>query len=239
MRIRLACLTGLLALVCATAAAAEISAGLRDAAARIDYGWYTGDTRLILAARDSLEASSREPWSGYLRAYAAYRASQLLVDRGAPPGEELARCVADAESAGADAAVAAEAGVLIVACSAMSAAAEPLRAVWHQRRQRQGLEQVQALAPGNPRLALVRHRHLGDPAVTTDAVVAAFRSSRGRSAFPDWGEAEALLLQSEQRLAAGDLRGARDALDEILLLAPDFEAALELKARVGALTAAN
>lgn len=239
MRIRLACLTGLLALVCETTAADEISAALRDAAARIDYGWYTGDSRLIRAARDSLDASSREPWGNYLRAYAAYRASQLLLDRGAAAGDELANCIAAAEAIGGDATVAAEASVLVVACSAMAASAEPLRAVWHQRRQRQGLEQAQALAPGNPRLALVRHRHLGDPAVSLDAVVAAFGSGRSASAFPDWGEADALLLQSEQRLAAGNLRGARDALDEVLLLAPDFEAALELKARVGALTAAN
>lgn len=226
-------------MACVTVSAAEIPAGLRDAAARIDYGWYTGDRGLILAAREGLEGSAREPWSQYLRAYAAYRAGQIELARGVEAGESLASCAADAESAAANEAVAAEANVLIVACSAMAAAAEPLRAVWHQRRLRQGIEQAEALAAGNPRLLLVRQQHLADATVTVEAVVSSFRDSRGRNAFPDWGEAEALLLLSEQRLAAGDLRGARDALEETLLISPDYTAAIELKARIGALTAAN
>jgi hypothetical protein len=121
----------------------------------------------------------------------------------------------------------------------MLADVEPLRAVWHQRRLRQALGQAETLAADNPRLLLVRLRHLGDAALTAEAVTAAFRMRRGRNAFPDWGEAEALLLQSEQCLAAGDLRGARDALEETLLIAPDYTAAIELKTRIGTLTAAN
>jgi hypothetical protein len=239
MRARRLCLSVCLAIACATGALAEIPAGLRDAAARIDYGWYTGDRALILAARETLEPGTAEPWTRYLRAYAAYRAGQLDLARGVDAGRELASCTADADIAAGDEEVAAEASVLAVACSAMAAAAEPLRAVWHQRRLRAALEQAEALAADNPRLLLVRQRHLADAGVTVEAVVGAFRGRRGSNAFPDWGEAEALLLQSEQQLAAGDLRGARDALEETLLIAPDYTAALELKARIGALTAAN
>jgi hypothetical protein len=239
MRIPSVCLTVGLAIACATTSLAEIPAGLRDAAARIDYGWYTGDRSLILAAREALESSPREPWSRYLRAYASYRAGQIDLARGAEAGQELTRCVADAETAAADETVAAEANVLIVSCSAMAAAAEPLRAVWHQRRLREALAQAEALAADNPRLLLVRQRHLADAAVTVEIVVSVFRDSRGRNAFPDWGEAEALLAQSEQRLAAGDRRGARDSLEEALLIAPDYTAALDLKSRIAALTAAN
>jgi Tfp pilus assembly protein PilF len=75
----------------------------------------------------------------------------------------------------------------------------------------------------------------GEQGIAIDTVVTAFRDAR--AGFPDWGEAEALLALSEQRLAAGDLRGARDALEETLLIAPDYTAALELKDRIGALTA--
>ena len=239
MHVRPICQADCLALACATSALAEIPAGLRDAAARIDYGWYTGDRGLILAAREALDASAREPWGPYLRAYAAYRAGQIELARDAEAGQELARCVADAEIAAADETVAAEANVLIVACSAMASAAEPLRAVLHQRRLRQSLGQAEALAPDNPRLLLVRQRHLADTTVTPETVVSAFRDGRGRNTFPDWGEAEALLSQSEQRFAAGDLRGARDSLEETLLIAPDYSAALELKSRIAALTAAN
>jgi len=239
MRSRPLCLGTFLLILCAPAALAEISGGLRDAAARIDYGWYTGDRALVLAARDSLDLSIREPWALYLRAYGAYRAAQLNLVLGAEAGEELASCAADAESAGANEAIAAEASVLVVACSAMAAAAEPLRAVWHQRRLRQGLEHARALAAGNPRLMLVLRQHVGDTGIPAEAVVDAFRMSRARNAFPDWGEAEALLTQGELRLAAGDLRGARDALEETLLIAPDYTAALELKSRIGASTPAH
>src|SRR5262245_10485220 len=137
MRIRHLVLTASLALAFVFAALAEVPASLRDAAARIDYGWYTGDRGLILAAREGLATTAREPWGPYLRAYAAFRAAQLDLARDADAGQELALCVADAETAGADETVAAEASVLVVACSAMAAEVEPLRAVWHQRRLRQ------------------------------------------------------------------------------------------------------
>jgi hypothetical protein len=229
----------LLALVWATTLCAEPVAGLRDAAARIDYGWFTADLALIHAARDSLEAGSGDPWSHYLRAYASYRAARLALADDRAATADLERCAADAAAAAAGGAPAGEASVLVAACAALAATAEPLRAVWHQRRLRQALEEALARAAGNPRLLLVRALHVHDIALPADAIVAAFRDARVPGGFPDWGEAEALLLLSAQRLAAGELRGARDALEETLLIAPDYTAALELKSRIAALTAAD
>lgn len=226
----------LLAIACAMSAHAELpSAALRDITARIDYGWFTGDVGLIHAARDALDSSASEPWSRYLGAYAAYRAAQLALARGQAVKTDLEHCADDADAAAADETVAVEASVLIVACAAMAAAVEPMRATWHQRRLRQGLAQAEGSAAGNPRLLLVRRTLPGEQGIAIDTVVTAFRDAR--AGFPDWGEAEALLALSEQRLAAGDLRGARDALEETLLIAPDYTAALELKDRIGALTA--
>jgi hypothetical protein len=235
MRIPAASLSLLLAIAFATSAHAELSsAALRDIAARIDYGWFTGDAGLIDAARDALDGAAGDPWSPYLSAYAAYRAAQLALARGQAADADLERCANEAEAAAADRAVAPEAGVLIVACAAMAAAAEPIRAASQHRRIRQGLAQAEAPTAVNPRLLLVRQGHLDDQSITVEAVVTAFRDAR--AGFPEWGEAEALLALSEQRLAAGDLRGARDALEETLLIAPDYTAALELKTRIGALT---
>ena len=236
---RLQCAIPVMALACTAAALAEPAAALRDAAARIDYGWYTGDVALIHAARDSLDASGRDAEALSLRAYAGYRGGRLAVAFGTASADELEACVTDAEAAmdAGDGNLAVEANVLIAACSALSAAAEPLRSVWHQRRLRQAIAAAGTLAPDNPRLLLVSRLHLDDISLPIESVVAAFRS-KGAD-FPDWGEAEARLLLAEHCLANGDLRGARDALEETLLIAPDYTAALDLRERISALAATH
>lgn len=235
----LRCAFPLMALACTTAVHAEPTAALRDAAARIDYGWYTGDVALIHAARDALDASGRDAEALYLRAYASYRGARLALALDTAPGDELESCVADAEAVidAGDEDLAAEANVLIAACSALAAALEPIRSASHQRRWRQAVADAGSLAPDNPRLRLVSKLHLDDTGLPIESVVAAFQNSR--TDFPDWGEAEALLLLAERTLANGDLRGARDALEETLLIAPDFTAALDLKDRISVLAATH
>jgi len=218
----------------ATAPAAEVEARLRDAAARIDYGWFTEDLGLITAARDSLQTRPSDPWTSYLHAYASYRAAQLAQARGRPAAAFLDDCRTSAGAVAGDAEAEAEAAVLIAACAALAAAAEPLRAVLHQRRQRQALARAGALEPNNPRLWLVAFLHAGDDpaAPAPDAMLDAFRARDGAFGFPDWGQAEALTAVGARRLESGDLRGARDLLEEALLIAPDYRTALELRRRI-------
>jgi tetratricopeptide (TPR) repeat protein len=131
--------------------------------------------------------------------------------------------------------------VLLAACAALAAAEEPLRSVLHQRRLRQALARAEALDPDNPRLRLVAYlytsAHDADSQQALEAVLAAFRLHEDRHAYPEWGEAEALTLLGAIRLESGDLKGARDLLEEALLIAPDYAAAVQLRRRIHNLTA--
>jgi hypothetical protein len=204
----------------------------RDAAARIEFGWFTADARLIEAAAQSLGRERGDPWQSYLRAYAAYRMAALRLAQGQRAGEVLEDCATAAEAAAGEAAAEAEASVLLAACAALAARDEPLRAVLHQRRLRQALLHASTLDTDNPRLKLIAVQYLADEAAgsapTLEEVLAAFER-QPNSAFPDWGQAEAMLLLAERQLALGDRRGARDLIENALLIAPAFSAAARLE----------
>lgn len=227
---------GLLVAAAASGGTTAVGDRVRDAAARVDYGWYTNDPALIMAARDAVGREPGDPWAPYVSAYASYRAAELERAAGRSAVAELGDCEEAADSAAKSEAAEAEASVLIAACAGMAAAEEPLRGVLHLRRSRQALARARALAPDNPRLALVTYRLARDradaPAPAIEAVVEAFRSAHGSLGFPDWGEAEALTEAGRVRLAAGDRRGARDLVEQALLIAPDYTAARALQRAV-------
>jgi hypothetical protein len=216
--------------------AVEIGNDIRDTAARVDYGFYTEDLSLIAAARDAVAERSADPWTSYLRAYASYRAAQLTLALDRPVGQLLDDCISTAEAAAEFNETEIEATVLIAACSALSASAAPVRSLLHQRRYRRAADRIQAREPANPRFQLIAFTspHMADPASrpTPHALIDAF-AERGKAfAFPDWGEAEALTVVAVGQLEAGDRRGARDLVEAALLKAPDYHAALKLKARI-------
>lgn len=108
-----------------TLARGEPAGPTLDAAARIEYGWLTGDATLIRAARESLAGRSSDPWATYLRAYASYRMAELAIGAGVAARSELETCEREAGQASARAEVAAEAELMIAACAALAAGAEP------------------------------------------------------------------------------------------------------------------
>lgn len=222
--------------------AVELDGSLRDAAARIDYGWYTGDVGLVAAAGDSLAAQRDGPWVHYLRAYAAFREAELRQARGNSAEAAIDTCEREAGSAAEVPAAAAEATVLIAACAALAANEEPARALLHQRRFRQALARAVELDRDNPRLWLIGLNFDPDAgnglAVDPVTTVEAFRA-RGGFGYPDWGEAEALTRLGELRLDEGNLRAARDLLEEALLIAPDYTTARRLQGRIAELAQAN
>jgi hypothetical protein len=233
----------LIVLVSGSLQAAEVDSGLLDVAARIDYGWMTGDLALITAADETLAGRAGNAWSHYLRSYAAFRAAQLALANGGLAVDRLEDCNAEAEQAFESDEAAVEASVLLAACSAMASREQPLRAVLHQRRMRQGLEYAANEEPANPRLLLIAARYDPDglivPRPTAQMLLAAFRADESLDAFPNWGEAEAMTLVAEARLQVGDVRGARDLLEQALLIAPDYSVAIALRRRVMELATAQ
>lgn len=222
--------------------AANVDHSIRDTAARIDYGFYTGDLSLILAARSAIPERTADPWTSYLRAYASYRAAQVSASFDRSSGELIDDCLTAADEATASPETEVEANVLVAACAVLAASAEPMRSVLHQRRFRRAADRIQATEPGNPRFLLIAYASPGSSDAehrpTAQSLLNAFEVGRDAFAFPDWGEAEALTVIAARHLEVGDRRSARDYVEAALLSAPDFLEALQLEASIsGRLTA--
>jgi tetratricopeptide (TPR) repeat protein len=232
---------GLVASLLPLAAFSAPGPQLEDVAARIDYGYYAGDRAVLAAARDGLQdQSDDDAWVLYYRAYAAFRLAALEHHHGGPAGALLDDCIDSAEAATKTLVPSVEAWVLVAACSELAAAGEPLRSVLHQRRVEQALRAGRADQPDNPRLKLVEAWHSADgdaglasaDTKTLEAALAAFDSRDDPFAMPNWGEAEVLTALADVHLGRGDVRQARDYVERALLLAPDFSAALAVRARL-------
>jgi hypothetical protein len=221
-------------------ARADLSAELGDAAARLSYGFYVGDLAVVTAAEAVLQRLPDSPDVSYYRALAALRSLQLGAP-GEASGSELAnRCIEHGSAATLGEALTAEAWILIAACSDLAARGAPLRAKLYQRRRDKALMQARELMPDNPRALWVRAWIAGalsalqgaaldaDSRAALTVAVEAFQRRDDGLDGPDWGEAEALTCYGAALLAEGDVRQARDMLEQALLAAPGYRAALEL-----------
>jgi len=213
---------------------------LGDIVARIDYGFYTGDSRIVEAARSELlRVGSDDAAHTYYEAYAAYRLSRL--DLTAHPRERRALirgCLEAGRSSAQNDEWAVEAWVLVAACSIQGIAQEPSRALGHEARLSEALAAAREKEPDNPRLLLVESwfRQHG---MTVEGEHERRREllERARDEFdaraneqgPDWGRAELLASLGKIYLDIGERRHARDLIEQALIEAPDYYFALELR----------
>lgn len=236
----------LLAVFVAATACGEGVAELDDAAARMQYAFYTGDTQGIetvlknldqFQVDDSLAASK-----SYQLAYGHWKLSQLYLQpqsdqRPQPNAKSLAskaaqNCVRHARRAVEQDAALAEALAIEAACEGHSATARAGSAGCANSKP---LRTAAGLAPDNPRIKLVQALCVPTTAVDPAAVdrwrvvVASFESAPpSRPGKPDWGHVEALTMLGETYLQRGDPVAARDALERALVLAPDYRQAQQL-----------
>jgi tetratricopeptide (TPR) repeat protein len=221
-------------------ARADLAADIADLSARIDYGFYAEEQRVIDAARSALERlPEQDPSVRYYRALAAFRLAQLPVRDGDDLGELLDDCAQLAVPTEDDEA-AAEAWILVAACASLGVH----KGFSQQRRRDQALAHAREIDATHPRIALVEAWSLSDrPGLETAPVrdqaaerlkVAAeeFRAWNGRYGSPQWGEAEALAQLGEIYLQRGESRAARDLIERALLIAPDYRFALSLRGKV-------
>jgi tetratricopeptide (TPR) repeat protein len=147
----------------------------------------------------------------------------------------LERCIDDARSITDDQQWAAEAWVLVAACSLQGTIEEPSRNVGHALRLAAALEAADAIAPQNPRLLLIHARVERDRSAgerrerMLELARAGFEEVGHDGRFPAWGLAETLASLGESYLERGALREARDVIEQALLEAPDYTFALELR----------
>lgn len=219
------------ATVAAIAAHAAPSAELLDLAGRVHYGYYHSEPRTIEAAMTGLDRLADSPDVFYYRDFAALRRAQLGgADRRAVA--RLGVCAERDVPAGLDKRFAAEAWVLVAACAQVAG---------DDSRRERALSQARERDDDNPRIALVEAWALADEArddaaeraavaAKLAAVVEAFEAWAPSFDDPDWGHAEALTATAALALDRGQARAARDFVERALLLAPDYRAALEVRA---------
>jgi tetratricopeptide (TPR) repeat protein len=224
-------------LICCAAAIGQTldNAEWRDVAARIEFGFYSGDVRVIEGTLPELAGAKHATEARFLQALASYRLAQIGAHTSAA-GAAIERCLAHAEMAAMDSAFTAEAFVLVAACSQLASRREPLKARWHQRRARHALERVGVSDGNNPRLALVDGQRLLEESPER-ALVRLADAQRGfaielDAGRPLWGYAEAHATLAAAYLAAGRSREARDLAEQALLIAPEYVLARAVREKV-------
>jgi len=219
-----------------TASAAD-SAWL-DVEGRIQYGFYTEDTRSLFDIADQLAHSEgeRQPLRYYYAGLANYRLAQLLEAKDKEHAREaIERCTDNLDKAVKAETNFAAGFALQSACLRTMAALKPWKAMAGSKSTGQ-MERAVKLAPRDPRVLLLEALGNGEEAkidersfVTLRKATDAFESERqGIDPTPGWGAAEAYTHLGRGYLERGDVLKARDALERALLIAPDFVRARRL-----------
>jgi hypothetical protein len=223
---------------------------LEDASARVEYAFYSSDTRSLTDVLQMLERlEPDEPWVSQQHYYAAFgywKLAQLYSEQ-AEQGRKAARGLADragdACTEHADKALTLdahlfEAQALKAACSRFGFAArigDLARAAGCSRHK--SLRAARAAEPKNPRIKLIDAWCMSNSAAWRSkavfdkarAAVAAFEATPvNLPGAPNWGEPEALTLLGRVYLERGEALAARDLLEHALAIAPDYRQAQDL-----------
>lgn len=242
-----------LALAYGLPAQAETMAEIDDAAARIQYAFYTGDARAIEEVLTLIEGFEVERGlaaaKSYQLAYGHWKLAQLYLEpqtearprssSNASQSKSLAARTAQSCARHAKEAIqldprTAELYAIEAVCEGFSTTARSGGGSAACARSK-SLKTALSLEPDNPRVklidALCATRIASDPAASDRwrAVVASFEAApASRPGKPDWGHVEALTLLGDSYLQRGDNVAARDALERALVLAPDYRQAQTL-----------
>ena len=232
------------------ACVASIAAGvdeLDDAAARLQYAFYSGDVRGLQDVLDVIQRLEIEGSAGakdYQLAYGQWKLAQLYADPSSqsspvPHASSLAakaaeQCVKHARAATEQDARNAEAYALDAVCGGMPQGFFRLVGLSGGSCEKsKSLKNAIELAPNNPRVQLIKAMCTAprpDKAPNNIAkwsgVVSAFEAAPPSApGKPDWGHVEALTLLGESYLQSGDTVAARNAIERALVQAPDYRQA--------------
>jgi tetratricopeptide (TPR) repeat protein len=236
-----------LCLLAAGTAAAAAEAEWLDTEGQIQYAFYTEDARALnnLAARLDSRVEA-EPLQGYYAALAYYRLSLTVEARDELRAAHAAeRCIVILDQVLQARTDWAEALALQGACLGSVAVLKPLRAPFTGPHSRSQLARALKLEPHNPRALMLdgwlayQNPRTAAPAAKAracgelQAALTVFEAARpAEEHAPEWGLAEGYAYQARCALDRGEVGAARDALERALLIAPDFQLARRLVARI-------
>ena len=213
-----------------------------DVEGRIQYGFYTEDTRALGAVVSQLSGAEggEDPLRHYYVGLANYRLSMLVAEKDKSRAREAAaRCVSRLDAAVTGKSDFAEGLALQSACLRTLANLTPWKPLAGPKSTGQ-MERAAKLAPKDPRVLLLQALENGEggkidaPAIAKlKKAAAAFEVERqGVDRTPGWGAAETYAYLGRGYLEQGDVLAARDALERALLIAPDFALARRLLQKI-------
>lgn len=218
---------------------------------RIEFGFLSQDVKALRALVKSLEAQGGEDEGDarvhYLAAHANYRLGQVLYETRKSGADTAAKdCVDQLAAQTRRDSKDVEAFIQKAACHALIAATSVIKSVTHGPSAGETIAIALQLAPKNPRAHLVdalvdywRPSKLGgDPDrafVKFKEATAAFEAvPAGTIAFPSWGTADVYYWLGKSSADRNLVGEARSALEQALIVAPDFVAARRELTRLAA-----
>lgn len=230
-------------LAAAAVAAAESTAEFDDAVARLQFAFFTADTRALETMLDEIARFDVDGGlaaaKSYQLAYGNWKLAQLLdepqEERPRPAakssaGKAAKACVQHARAAIEKDPRLADIYAIEAVCDAFSPASAKHGSSACSRSK--SMRTALTLGAENPRVqfinALCSPAPEGDPAAVDRwrAVVERFEAAPpSQPGKPDWGHAEALTVLGESYLKRGEMVAARDVLERALVLAPDYRQA--------------
>jgi tetratricopeptide (TPR) repeat protein len=209
---------------------------------RIEFGYLSEDAKALLVLVRTLRALAAEGESQrlahYLAAHSAYRWAQVLDATRKSGAEDAAKeCIDQLSDLTRKDSKDVEAFTQKAACHGFLAGTGVIKAVTHGPEAGDTVAVALRLGPKNPRAHLVdalvdfwRPEKLGGDRARACAKfkhAAEFFESvpPGSTEFPTWGGADVYLWLGRCHLERGDIAAARSALEQALIIAPDFVAA--------------
>ncbi|HZF15256.1 MAG TPA: tetratricopeptide repeat protein [Steroidobacteraceae bacterium] len=223
---------------------------------RIEFGFLSQDAHSLKTLAKSLTTLSGEDdgdrLAHYLAAHADFRLAQVLNDTHKDGASDSAKdCVDQLAALTHRNSPDAEAYIQKAACHALVSATSMMKSVTHGPSASDAVATALTLAPKNPRARLVdalvdywRPAKLGgDPArafTKFKAAADAFDAlPAGTGGFPEWGSADVYYWLGKSYAERGDVAAARNALEQALIVAPDFAAARRELSRLASRSGAN
>jgi tetratricopeptide (TPR) repeat protein len=217
-----------------------------DLESRIQYGYYTEDTRSLEKVMELLAPGEAPSVSrSYYAGLANYRLSELWAQKDKSRAKDTAEaCVHNLDDAVKIQKDFADALALQSVCLDVLAGLEAWRTPFASSKSGTQIEKARHLAPKNPRVMLLDAVEIYQRPKRSDAdlqlalngfkkAAAAFEAERQEAEHtPGWGAAEAYLYLARCHLDRGAAVEARDALERALLLAPEFAEARRMMKRI-------
>jgi hypothetical protein len=229
------------------AMADPVDPSLLDLEARVEYGYFTEDTRTLEGLAAPLAGDeATDGMRSYYAALAGYRLALVESEKDKTKARSAAeQCVGSLDRAqqATAAATPAESMALQGACLELLGQLSPLRAPLAGSKGKSQIQKALKLAPRNPRVLLLdaivasggaangaeRELTLGK---LKKAIVALEGERQELVHAPAWGLADAYTRLGRLYLDKGEPVAARDALEHALLAAPEFQQARRLMTKI-------